>query len=296
MPAQNAMTAVLKEPVQILRSLDRLGPEGRPFSAVCYLDTETTGVDPSSDRIVQVAAVRCGTEMPPVGDASMNEYVNPGLEAVGAGMVPRVNDPPWRLEPAAGPRLEELRALLARGDASSAVLRRLVSMKVLSSARSTSPLPDISMGSAVDAVAVLSGREPDEPKMVSPFDVHGIPPDVLLSAEPWSVVAVDLIPLLSGACLVAHNVDFDYGFLTSEMARAEIVDWQPSAVVCSRDLAGLAGVPPDRSRLRDLAAGFGSPNPKEHDAMSDVEALMVSVGGLMEVLVGARDIPPEMVS
>jgi DNA polymerase-3 subunit epsilon len=50
----------------------------------------------------------------------------------------------------------------------------------------------------------------------------GISNAMLADAPPFSDVAADLLALLDGAVLVAHNVRFDHGFLLNEFARIDI--------------------------------------------------------------------------
>ena len=54
------------------------------------------------------------------------------------------------------------------------------------------------------------------------FSVHGITPEMLADAPLFAQIAPNLLPLLTGATLVAHNAPFDIAFLAGELARLNL--------------------------------------------------------------------------
>ena len=53
--------------------------------------------------------------------------------------------------------------------------------------------------------------------------IHGIKRDWIRSAPSFAEIAGTLFSLLDGKVLVAHNANFDLGFLRSEMSRAQLL-------------------------------------------------------------------------
>src|SRR5690606_29289263 len=61
--------------------------------------------------------------------------------------------------------------------------------------------------------------------------VHGISDAQLADKPTFDKIAQDLIEFLDGATLIAHNANFDIGFLNAEFARLNLVPVDPSVVV-----------------------------------------------------------------
>lgn len=97
---------------------------------------------------------------------------------------------------------------------------------------------------------------------------HGIGPDEIATAEPFSSVADEVLSLLDGACLVAHGAKWDVGFLSAELTRLGRT-WH-----CPHFLDTLAlarrQVDAPRHGLIPLAAHLGIDNPRPHRADNDV--------------------------
>lgn len=256
-------------------------------SLVCFVDTETTGTNPGrpDSRIVQAAALRCDSGLEPLAGEALDMHVNPGPEALSAMRVPRPAVPPWRSEPAGGPRLERLVRLATEG-------LRPAAGRMLAAAGGD--LGGLAMGEALDILAAAEGREPDPVEVTAPYDIHRIDESTLRAAPRWDTAGPRIAGLLAGSVMVAHSAEFDYRFIAAEMDSAGIGNWQPAAVVCSRKLAMSVGVPPDRSRLSDMAGAFGLGSYEEHDAMADVIALWGVVRALVAVASGRRELPREL--
>jgi len=105
-----------------------------------------------------------------------------------------------------------------------------------------------------------------------PVHVHGLTREKLAGAPRFEQVAPDLLGLLEGRVLVAHNAAFDHRFLAAEADRAGMklpVERRLCTLALSRRL-GLAV--PDH-KLDTLAAYWGVPRQRAHDALEDVEVL-----------------------
>ncbi|WNG87194.1 DEDDh family exonuclease [Mycobacterium sp. ITM-2016-00317] len=118
-----------------------------------------------------------------------------------------------------------------------------------------------------------------------PTHVHGLTAEMLAGQPTFGDVVGDLCELLRGRTLVAHNVGFDYSFLTTEaeMVHAELpVD----TVMCTVELARRLQLGLDNLRLETLAAHWGVTQMKPHDALDDA---MVLAQILKPVLVRAQE-------
>lgn len=105
-----------------------------------------------------------------------------------------------------------------------------------------------------------------------PTHVHGLTAQMLEGAPRFGDVVADLAELLHGRTLVAHNVGFDYSFLTAE---AELVgaELPIDSVMCTVELARRLGLGTENLRLETLAAHWGVPQLNPHDALDDAQVL-----------------------
>ncbi|MET7814302.1 TerD family protein [Streptomyces sp. NPDC005395] len=105
-----------------------------------------------------------------------------------------------------------------------------------------------------------------------PVHVHGLTAERLRGAPAFEQVAERIGALLEGRVLVAHNAQFDYDFLTHEFARARLrlpVDRR----LCTLALNRRVDPPTDDLKLGTLAAHYGVPQFKAHDALDDTRVL-----------------------
>ena len=105
-----------------------------------------------------------------------------------------------------------------------------------------------------------------------PVHVHGLTRERLAGAPTFEQIVPELLGLLDGRILVAHNAAFDHRFLAAEVERAGMklpVERRLCTLALSRRL-GLAV--PDH-RLATLAGYWGVPQQRAHDAIDDVEVL-----------------------
>jgi DNA polymerase-3 subunit epsilon len=118
-----------------------------------------------------------------------------------------------------------------------------------------------------------------------PTHVHGLTTEMLQGQPTFGDVVGDLVQLLKGRTLVAHNVGFDYSFLAAE---AELVGavLPVDTVMCTVELTRRLELDTENLRLDTLAAHWGITQMKPHDALDDA---MVLAQILKPVLVRARE-------
>lgn len=105
-----------------------------------------------------------------------------------------------------------------------------------------------------------------------PTHVHGLTAEMLEGQPCFADVVGDVIDVLRGRTLVAHNVGFDYSFLAAE---AELVgaELPIDSVMCTVELARRLALGTDNLRLETLAAHWGVSQMKPHDALDDAQVL-----------------------
>jgi DNA polymerase-3 subunit epsilon len=118
-----------------------------------------------------------------------------------------------------------------------------------------------------------------------PTHVHGLTAEMLAGQPTFGDVVGDLVEVLRGRTLVAHNVGFDYSFLAAE---AELVSAElpVDTVMCTVELARRLDLGLSNLKLETLAAHWGVTQMRPHDALDDA---MVLAGILKPVLVRARE-------
>ena len=118
-----------------------------------------------------------------------------------------------------------------------------------------------------------------------PTHVHGLTAEMLAGQPSFADVAPDLIEVLCGRTLVAHNVGFDYSFLAAE-AELAAVELPIDTVMCTVELARRLDLEVDNMRLESLAAHWGVSQMKPHDALDDA---LVLAQILKPALIRARE-------
>ena len=118
-----------------------------------------------------------------------------------------------------------------------------------------------------------------------PTHVHGLTTEMLEGQPCFGDVVSDLIELIRGRTLVAHNVGFDYSFLAAE---AEMVGaaLPIDTAMCTVELTRRLELGTENLRLETLAAHWGITQMKPHDALDDA---LVLAQILKPVLVRARE-------
>src|SRR6201990_1930586 len=105
-----------------------------------------------------------------------------------------------------------------------------------------------------------------------PTHIHGLTAEMLEDQPQFSDIVGDVAEVLRGRTLVAHNVAFDYGFLTAEAELAG-VELPIDSVVCTGVLARRLGLDVTNFRLETLAAHWGITQLRPHDALDDAVVL-----------------------
>lgn len=118
-----------------------------------------------------------------------------------------------------------------------------------------------------------------------PTHVHGLTAAMLEDQPQFADIAPDVIDVLRGRTLVAHNVAFDYAFLAAEAELADI-ELPVDSVMCTVELARRLDLGLDNLRLETLAAHWSVTQERPHDAFDDA---MVLTGVLASALKLARD-------
>ncbi|MFK4689961.1 TerD family protein [Streptomyces pristinaespiralis] len=105
-----------------------------------------------------------------------------------------------------------------------------------------------------------------------PVHVHGLTAERLRGAPAFEEVAQRISQMLEGRVLVAHNAQFDYDFLAHEFARAG-VSLPVARRLCTLALNRRVDPPTQDLRLGTLAAHYGVPQLRAHDALDDTRVL-----------------------
>ncbi|MBQ0985855.1 TerD family protein [Streptomyces sp. F63] len=105
-----------------------------------------------------------------------------------------------------------------------------------------------------------------------PVEVHGLTAERLRGAPTFAQVAGRIGAMLQDRVLVAHHAQFDYDFLAHEFARARM--WLPvSQRLCTLALNRQVDPPTGDLKLGTLAAHYGVPQQRAHDALDDTRVL-----------------------
>lgn len=108
--------------------------------------------------------------------------------------------------------------------------------------------------------------------------VHGIRAADLIDAPTFADIADDLVDLLAGRVLVAHNARFDRGFLDAEFGRTPLPLPDDAPTLCTMQL-GRDLIPGAGRSLADCCAAFDIPLDNAHRALVDAHATAELLGG-----------------
>ena len=115
--------------------------------------------------------------------------------------------------------------------------------------------------------------------------IHGIKRDWLRGAPSFADIAEVLFSLLGDKVLVAHNANFDLGFLRSELSRAELL---PTGLLFphwdTMKAADFATTKPPSRKLVDVAAAFDVEIANAHQAMDDALAVAKIVAAVTPII------------
>jgi DNA polymerase III subunit epsilon len=133
----------------------------------------------------------------------------------------------------------------------------------------------------------------------------GISNAMVASAPPFAEVAPELLALLDGAVLVAHNVRFDHGFLLNEMSRLGVA--LRVKTLCTVRLSRLLYPQFKSHGLDAIMQRHGLSSAARHRAMGDVEVMQSWLklaqaelgaehvaGQAQSLLQGSAALPPQL--
>ncbi len=105
-----------------------------------------------------------------------------------------------------------------------------------------------------------------------PTHVHGLTAEMLAGQPTFGDIVGDIVGVLRGRTLVAHNVAFDYSFLAAE---AELIgaELPIDSAMCTVELSRRLCLGTENLRLETLAAHWGVTQMRPHDALDDAQVL-----------------------
>lgn len=105
-----------------------------------------------------------------------------------------------------------------------------------------------------------------------PVHIHGLTREKLAGAPRFEEIAPELLGILEGRILVAHNAAFDHRFLAAELERTSM-KLPVERRLCTLALSRRLGLAVSDHKLATLADYWGVPQEHAHDALDDVEVL-----------------------
>ncbi|MGB9308620.1 MAG: DEDDh family exonuclease [Mycobacterium sp.] len=114
-----------------------------------------------------------------------------------------------------------------------------------------------------------------------PTHVHGLTAAMLEDQPQFADIVGDVVKVLRGRTLVAHNVGFDYSFLAAEAEIAE-AELPIDSVMCTVELARRLELGIANLRLETLAAHCGVTQQRPHDAFDDALVLTGVLAGALQ--------------
>ncbi len=108
--------------------------------------------------------------------------------------------------------------------------------------------------------------------------IHGIRAVDLIDAPSFADIADDIVDLLGGRVIVAHNARFDRGFLAAEFGRTPLALPDDAPTLCTMQLAREL-IPGAGRSLADCCAAFDIPIENAHRALVDAHATAELLGG-----------------
>jgi DNA polymerase III epsilon subunit-like protein len=125
--------------------------------------------------------------------------------------------------------------------------------------------------------------DPKHPMSPGAAKVNGISPEMLAGKPSPESMLPDIMALLSGCLVVAHNASFDLSFLKMELARAGR-EMPTMPFVDTRDLAREAFPGKQSYKLQDLARELGLKAENAHRAVDDARLCMELFARCVEAL------------
>ena len=123
--------------------------------------------------------------------------------------------------------------------------------------------------------------------------IHGISEADVIGAPVFRDVVAALTQQLAGAAIVAHNVEFDLGFIREEFRRAGW-DMPGAPALCTLRASEYHLPNLDRRRLADCCWAVGTPLTGAHSALGDARATAVLLAAFMHPHIGASPLPEHL--
>ena len=126
---------------------------------------------------------------------------------------------------------------------------------------------------------------PGDGKALGASHVHGIRKEWLFQAPSFAEIAGDLFNSFDGKVIVAHNVNFDLGFLRAELSRAQLLphgllfpnwDTMKAAEFAPKETAS--------KKLRDVAKAFDITVENAHQALDDTLAVAKIISAVTPII------------
>lgn len=115
---------------------------------------------------------------------------------------------------------------------------------------------------------------PERDMPADAFAIHGLSAEFLSDKPKFSELARDIAVFIGDAAIVAHNAEFDLGFINAELKRAKLKTFPASCLVDTLQLARRK-FPGGRNDLDSLCSRLKINNSKraKHGALLDAELL-----------------------
>lgn len=127
-----------------------------------------------------------------------------------------------------------------------------------------------------------------------PAHIHGITPEMLRGQPSFAALSSSLASILEGRVMVAHNASFDFGFLSTEAARATTA-LPIESRLCTLALSRRLGLDVPNHQLGTLAGHWRVPQRRAHDAHDDA-LVLASIFAHSASLAARLDMPLPIIS
>ncbi|MGP4082875.1 ATP-dependent DNA helicase DinG [Pseudalkalibacillus sp. R45] len=136
-------------------------------------------------------------------------------------------------------------------------------------------------GTIIDRFSTYVNPEMAIPSFIT--SLTGIDQATVDEAPTFDEVAPELLKLLDGACLVAHNIKFDLTFLNAELDNAGYLEWS-GMLIDTVELSRILMPNLDSYKLSQLSESLALDHSQPHQADSDAEATGLLLVELLKLL------------
>lgn len=144
-------------------------------------------------------------------------------------------------------------------------------------------------------IAVIRGRDgvvddefhslvkPAAPMTPGALAVHGLTPEILADAPPFSEIAASVARVLGDCAVVAHNVPCDMSFLQRELEEAGF-QFAPAPITVDTLMMARRLFAFRKNNLNEVAAALGIEIGEHHRALHDARATFQVYARMLEIL------------